>query len=515
MSGDIRLHDGLSPIREKLAIVKQADLRVGSEYAFPTYKPYDDAPLAARVRVVSVDGRGKVTVQVVDPGTKPPKNAWDARQVKRGEQRQVATRDIVCPWEEWADRAASIGAELQARVMEQRARWDDFERSRADRLVVDPGRPVPEEYDEDFFDSEEDIEERTALGREYIKARGLGQYATLEELKPLLVDLPVPVLRDILAANAHRRSGMPGTVASIFMRSAELLEVARVGSMRLDGRTRGEMPQPGSLLGETDIAFVKAIREDIAASGGELLLPPVPELPSWVNEDERALAPIFGWIRLAVGDTTGELLHSPGCSAVRSRSVLRTEHVPWWQVMLESPRQLCGRCGGPAVRDLVAMAGFVAAVDVWNARGAGRLERWQQAAFQRLLSATAAARAQALEPDITAAWRIVAALTENAPDARGWDAYELVAATRWNRLGEEFDKLTPPQQEAARALARDRLTTLANALPASQRLLPLPQAVGVDVLRQRYIQLKKLLQNTVPQLDRLLFTLPDAELVGR
>lgn len=51
--------------------MKQADLRVGNEYALPTYQPYDAAPLAARVRVASIDGQGKVTVLVVDPGPKP------------------------------------------------------------------------------------------------------------------------------------------------------------------------------------------------------------------------------------------------------------------------------------------------------------------------------------------------------------------------------------------------------------------------------------------------------------
>lgn len=129
--------------------------------------------------------------------------------------------------------------------------------------------------------------ERVALSRAYIKARGLGPYAALEELRPLLVDLPVPVLRDILAANAHRRSGMPGTVASTFMRAAELLEVARVALKCWSGRAGGEIPQPGRLLGEADIAFVNAIRERIAASGGELPLPPAPPLPDWVNEEEQ------------------------------------------------------------------------------------------------------------------------------------------------------------------------------------------------------------------------------------
>jgi hypothetical protein len=500
----------LSPVSEMLAIVKQANLHVGSEYAFPTYKPYDAAPLAARVRVVSVDGGGKVTVRVVDPGTEPPRNAWGARPVKRNEQRQVATRDIACPWPEWADRAAATGAEREARVAEQRAQHEDFARRRADRLVVDAKRALPDEYDEKYFDAETDAEERAALGKAFIEARGLGPYATLDELTPLLVDLPVPVLRDILAVYVDRGSGGPGTVASTFLRSAELLEVARVASMGRAGSVSGEIPQPGRLLGEADTAFVTAIREGIAASGGELLLPPVPALPAWVDEDERAVAPTFGWLRLAVGDTGGELLHSPGCASVRSRPILLTDHLPWWLVMIERPRRMCGRCGGPGVRDLVPMAGFVAAVDVWHERGRGRIERWQQTAFQRLLAATAAARAQTLEPDITLAWRIVAALVENAPDESGWAAYAVVAATDWNRLSEELEKLTPPQREAARVLGRDRLTALEAALPSSQQPLPLPRAAAANVLRQRYRHLKELLQDTVPQLDRLLFTLPGA-----
>ncbi|WP_156959330.1 hypothetical protein [Nocardia sp. BMG51109] len=490
--------------------MRQADLQVGHEYAFPTHEPYNAAPTAARVRVVSVDGDDKVTVKVVAPGKEPPANAWRARPVKRNEQRQVATRDIACPWHEWTDRAASIGAEREARVAEQRARHEDYERRRADRLVVDEGRALPERYDEEYFDEETDAEERVELRKAYIKARGLGQYVTVDELDPLLVDLPVPVLRDILAADRHGRPGRAGTVASTFPRAAELLDVARIASRDRSGRVRGDIPQPGRLLGETDVAFVNALLEDVAASGGELVLPPVPTLPNWVDEQERDMAPVFGWLRLAVGDTSGESLHSPGCRSVRSRPVLLTDHLPWWRVMLEDGRRLCGICGGPAVRDLVALAGFVAAVDVWRDRERSRIERWQQAAFYRLLSATAYARAEALEPDITLAWRIVASLNENAPAKDGWAAYAVVAATKWNGLYEELERLAPPQREAARALAHGRLTRVENALPSSQRPVPLPRTADVAVLRKRYEHLKKRLEETVPQLDRLLFTLPGA-----
>lgn len=179
--------------------------------------------------------------------------------------------------------------------------------------------------------------------------------------------------------------------------------------------------------------------------------------------------------------------------------------------MLESPRRLCSKCDGPAVRDLVPMAGFVAAVDVWHARGRDRVERWQQAAFQRLIAATMTARAQALEPDITLAWRITAALAEDAPGHDGWAAYALMAVTALNRLSEAVERLTPVQQEEARVLARERLTALEMALPSSQQLLPLPQSVDVQVLRERYKDLKRRLEYIVPQLDRLLFTLPGAD----
>ncbi|HEX8866363.1 MAG TPA: hypothetical protein VF821_11980, partial [Lentzea sp.] len=126
---------------------------------------------------------------------------------------------------------------------------------------------------------------------------------TLDELRPLLVDLPVPVLRDILASDTHRQPGAPGTVGSVFTRSAELLEVARVASMDRHRNAGAEIPQPGGLLGEHEVAFVNAIREGIEASGGELLLPPVPALPDWVDEDMRKVASLFGWVRVAVGDT--------------------------------------------------------------------------------------------------------------------------------------------------------------------------------------------------------------------
>lgn len=42
-------------------------------------------------------------------------------------------------------------------------------------------------------------------------------------------------------------------------------------------------------------------------------------------------------------------------------------------------------------------------------------------------------------------------------------------------------------------------------------LSPLPRSVDAQVLRERYRDLKRRLEDTVPQLDRLLFTLPGAD----
>lgn len=311
--------------------MRQADLRVGSDYAYPTSEPWDGAPTAARVRIVSVDGGGAVTVQVVDAGAKVSKSAWSARPVKRNQKLQVRTRDIACPWSDWAERAEKIGAEKEARVTAQRAWRDEYERERADRVAVDPGRVLPDEYDDPDVDAETEAKEREALRRAYVRARGFGPHVTIEELTPLLVDLPIPVLRDVLAADAHRRPGDPGTVAAVYVRAAWLLEVARVALKNWpDGGPYGDIPQPGRVFHEADEAFVHAVRNKVADSGGELLLPPVPPMPVWLDERRRTVAPVLGWLRLVVGDTGGQMLHSPACQALRSRRIDESDHRPWW-----------------------------------------------------------------------------------------------------------------------------------------------------------------------------------------
>ncbi|WP_026211664.1 hypothetical protein [Longispora albida] len=480
--------------------MKQAELVVGDVYAFPTYKPYDDAPLVACVRVVSVDGNGKVTVRVVEPGAMPPKGAWGAQAVKRNEKLQVTTRSIVCPWDEWPVHAESIRAEQRAVQAKNAARRLEAEERHADRVLVDGARALPVRYRDELLDDHEYDGERDALAEAYITARKLGPYAKAEDVKGLLEDFPLLVARDIIAADP-RDQGAPGTVGATFMRAARVLEAAQYPSETV--------LHPDDLLGESDVAFVEAVCGSIAAAGGEVVLPVVPPLPSWVDEEHRTVAGSLGWLRVAIGDTySGQRVHAVGCRRVQSRPVSQADHKPWWLLMLESRDRLCGVCDGPGARDLKALASFVAAADVWRDREGGEIEPWQQVALLRLLAAASAARAVIAEPDITLATRITTALADNAPGELGWAAYALMRGA-WGRR--ELQRFTPQEQESALALARDRLATAEASLPDSQRPIRLPQRADPDLVRQRYQNLKTLLEDTVPQLDRLLFTLPGAD----
>jgi hypothetical protein len=494
-------------VRGTLPDVKQADLRVGDEYAARTYKPYDGAPHVAQVRVVSVDGHGKATVHVVDPGPKPPSAGWGAKPLKRGAKVQIATRDIECLWGEWPARAAAINATYEAEAAKRRAQHEEYDRKQADRTKIDPDRALPEEYEERFYYEDLEDEELATVCAEYLKSHRTTWFGGPAELQALLRDLPMKVGRDILAASGRRgESAAPGSVAGTFARAAEFLVHARRAERQ--GVETGRFGDHG--LGQADIDFVNALMADVAAAGGELVLPPVPRLPHRLEPGERAMASVFGWLRLAVGSTNGRSLHSPACHTIRSESAALANHLPWWQVILEHPNRLCGVCYGPSLRDLLPMVGFTAASDVWNDRGRDRVERWQHAAFQRLVAAAAAARARIAEPDITLTWRIVAALADDAPGGEGWDAYKVMTAWSSGVVRDEVEAMSADQRNAALELAQDRMSKLESALPSSQRLAPLPHPCDEQALRQRYGELKDRHEHEVPDFDLLLFTLPGA-----
>jgi hypothetical protein len=102
----------------------------------------------------------------------------------------------------------------------------------------------------------------------------------------------------------------------------------------------------------------------------------------------------------------------------------------------------------------------------------------------------------------------VQALADGAPADEGWTAFAVLTATAWNKLGDRVKRLTPQTLESASALIRERLTALETVLPHSLQLSPWTQSGDVEVLRERYFGLKERLESIVPNLDRLLFTLP-------
>jgi hypothetical protein len=500
---------GLLSCQGMLERVKQADLVIGGEYAYETSRPYDGPPTAARVAVVSIDGGGKATVKVLDPGPKPKQSYPPPPEFKRGEKRQVSARGIACRWEDWAQRAAAAAATHKEKLAEQNrrhARWQD---KLADRTRVAPERELPLTYQDDQF-TRRDPEERESLVGAYITAAKLGPLAEGADIAALLAELPTLVVRDVIAATEVRWSSTAptaGTVGLAYRRAARLFDLARVAAMR----DHGHSVPPDTQLSEVDVAFLTAVGAHCESAGGQLLPIPVPTLPGWVSADpeRRRLIETFGWLRVAVAETTGDNLHDPGCRTTRSRSFPESDHVPWWQVELESPQRICAVCNGPGIRDLTAFAGFAAAADAWDTRGRTELEPWQLAAALCLVATTAGSRAKIGEPDITLLARIVHVLTPGEPGEEGWHAYWLLRGNDWNPTPGSLATVTAAQLGHAHTLARERLNLVADQLPPSQRPLPLPSDAGVEALRQRYRMIKKMLSN-VPQLDRQLFGLPGA-----
>lgn len=216
----------------------------------------------------------------------------------------------------------------------------------------------------------------------------LGPYASEDDLKPLLPDIPVRVGRDIAAAVQAFPNPSPGTVGSVYARAGRLLELARIAAKDRGG---GSTP-PAMVLTADDQAFLEAVLARQESIGGQLTLPPAPRLPDWAATDDSALIGDFGWIRVALGNTSGDNLHDPGCRTISGGSLEDADHIPWWQLLLEPPRRICGVCNGPGVRDLPALAAFVAASDAWQERERASLEPWQITAVQKLVIAAAPSR---------------------------------------------------------------------------------------------------------------------------
>jgi hypothetical protein len=497
-----------------VAVVRAADITVGVEYAHEIRTYSSDDPQAARVRVLTRPASGQVRVLVLDV---PSTRSRDGSELTVGKETDVSTRALVNTWADW-EAAAPARAEARRAREEQRRQW---EAEMADATLIRPDRNLTPSYDSSGIYRWHDIrilaEDEPELIVEYRSALQLGPYADDTWLRDVTLELfdglPKMLRRDLLAATAARRGHreLPAcTVGAVLRRAAALLEDAYYAA-RSAGATRAGREPGGRELGArvdeavtpAAAAFLQNLAHEAAASGGELRLPATPRLSPHLDPDGHAP---LGWLRVAVAETSGSKLHTPGCRQVNAQSLIDADTMPLWQLLLRDRSDICGVCGGPRLTHLVELAHFAAAVDVWDARGRTGLEPWQRRAAGHLIGATTSERMGAGEPDIPAAARVVDALADGAPGANGWDAYYLVRS-HGRQARERVQEMTDPQRAAASQLAVDRLNAATAALPTPLRRIPLTASATSAQLAERF----DLLATVVTErdaLDLLLFTLP-------
>lgn len=487
--------------------MRQAELTVGNEYAF-TEGRWDQAAEAARVRLNSIEGRGQISVTVVDPGRQ---SAYWRRKLKKKEQVSLSTRELLCAWPEYP----AIQAEAQAKVDERAER----DRVRGQRVVIDPTRPLPAGYEAEF-------DETNTYNREWDALRAAEAATNRQRLDDYAVglsdfyrgELPLTVIRDLIAAvNIHGNptSTEPGSVGQVLKRAGQwgfwLL-------LQLDNHDSGHSLSVDE-LGEPAGDFIEAVQQSYRdEEGAELLLPTVPAMPAWIEEPgaydrvrgEGWAWRKFGWLRVAYGDSPqGRFLHSPDCKSLTRGGMgdgLATDsHMPVWQ-MIVFPRRHCGRCEGPTIRDLSTLVPFLMALDIWQARDRSGIEAWQRAAVTRFIESSESARAQ-IEPHRTLAYRIVDTMSADLPGEEGWPAYRIVGS--W--IGDT--DIAGVERRSAVNLAIARLNLLNSLLPTKLRLIALPTTADTETTRQRYRHFNHLITNDLEldlPVERLVFGLPGA-----
>jgi hypothetical protein len=493
---------------ERRYSVKQADLVVGNDYAHSTSA---DARYAARVTILTPPRARKVNVRVVDPGSKPP---WQKKaSFSKGRKMQIATASIVCPWDEYAALMDSKDlAEAEARAERERR-----EEERRAAELPDPDRLIESDYEPEY---EWDPLDDDPAGAELADALNGFVPDTFWPVAPaeavaLLGDLPPMVRRDLIASLQDAPFRRPygesqpasATARDVFGRAASV--VRQVVHSRGSGRG---FESPDELLRTYDAEFVAAMADIATAKGQEFTLPFVPRLPAWAADLSDQSGPVLaalGWVRVALAYTSGRKLHRLGCSVTRSghfdKNLRNVRTMAWWEVALTPPGSQCGVCGGPAIRHGIELAHFLAAADVWEARGRDGIESWQIAVVGRLIAATTSARMREGQFDMTLSARIWDALSADAPGIEGWNAYYLA-----NNMWFKTKDLSPAQSDSARTLAVRRLNQLLAVLPASQRLIELPSGADAETVAERYQVLSSAHKQRVLELDRALFSLEGA-----
>ena len=495
--------------------MRQADVQVGVEYAV-VEASYGD--VAARVRPTAPAKNAQVEADLLEMPALPKGRGMDGLAVKRGSKTcVVSTRHIYGTWEDWLVEVARRKAD--------RAGWEE-ERARFDAEVEDlanpdPQRVVPSSYelrwwiggDVRWDNSSHEASRR--LGEAAAPSGFLQRPEQVMETAALFKDLPAGLCRDMVATfedrDNHRSWSGPektrvpagATVAVALARAARLLNALRY-------RSSGAI-HPDGFLDDADVAFVDAVVADIESRGGQFTLPFVPPLPPssshsyrYDDRSERACEAL-GWIRLGLAVTSGVKLHAIGCQHVsKLERGERPNTWPWWQVRFSPTQGSCGTCGGPGFASPLEVTHFVAASDVWAARGGGEVEAWQRLAVVRLMNVTAedALRKGEGQPSIDAL--VATALMNPLPSKEGSDAYRLFRDTPYGFMPHDLEEAALAR---AITLARERMEVARAALPASVAPVELPSDVTLEQVRRRHKVLSELVLERC--LDKFLFALHD------
>ena len=152
------------------------------------------------------------------------------------------------------------------------------------------------------------------------------------------------------------------------------------------------------------------------------------------------------------------------------------------------------------------VAHFVAASDVWAARGGGEVETWQRLAVVRLMNVTAedALRKGEGQPSVDAL--VAAALMKTLPGEEGENAYRLFRDTPYGFRPHGLDEAA---EARAITLARERMEVARAALPVSVAPVELPADVTLEKVRRRHKVLSDLVLERC--LDKFLFALHDRD----
>lgn len=491
-----------------MGAMKSADIELGREYLSQTVGH------RARITVLAPPAHARVQVSLSEG------SAWTGESwIEAGEVGSVACRDVVAPWEQWAE-AHSDDLPLRSRSEVQAAE----NQARDLALLIDPDRHLRRAYEpaDTRWDFRPDRFSPTLTGEGSAAVWRSGLPATRASdlaLAPLLEGLPGPVARDLIAAFVALRSGEtqrepsirltdlpdaehvgyawsrresagagPARVRDVFARAAGQLTIAYDDAHGALHRYR----YPGiEVLTKDDIAFYAAAVSDEQRTHIQELCGGMPA--HLVDSANREVVTALGWIPIVAGVSSGQKVHRPGCRSFREeRSTLADGTVrPLWYYASYQWNDFCSTCEGPLLGAPAVMAHFLAASDSWSARGRPvELEAWQRRAASRIVGI---AVGMALDPDpaVQLTTKLIQRFGVVNHGERGWKLYRALVYNQnaTDLTAAEYAHL----RIEAESLVADALVE-AGATPAGSS----GQKLAV------------LEDNGVPHAARVLFTLPGA-----